>query len=337
VPYTLIIDEFQDFDRVNPAIFSDIQNLWDQYKDKVHINFIACGSIYSLMMKIFENGKEPLFGRITSKIVLHPFHVKVIKKILQDNNPHYAPDDLLCFYLVTGGVPKYVSLLINAGAVTKELIFDAITAMDSLFLHEGRDLLISEFGKEYGTYFSILQLIANGKNTQSEIDSIIEKNTGTYLTNLEKEYSLIEKNKPMFSKPGSRNTHWKISDHYLRFYFRFIFPNQALIELGKSDVLRKIIEEGYAQYSGLVLEDYFRAKIAQAKNVTAIGSYWDKKGENEIDLIACNDIDKIAFIAEVKREKEKINMQTLAFKTSVLQKDLAGYTIQYKGYSLSDM
>jgi AAA+ ATPase superfamily predicted ATPase len=45
VPYTLIIDEFQDFDRVNPAIFSDIQNLWDQYKDKVHINFIACGSI----------------------------------------------------------------------------------------------------------------------------------------------------------------------------------------------------------------------------------------------------------------------------------------------------
>jgi hypothetical protein len=48
-------------------------------------------------------------------------------------------------------------------------------------------MLISEFGKDYGTYFSIFQLIASEKNTQSEIDSIIEKNTGTYLVNLEKE------------------------------------------------------------------------------------------------------------------------------------------------------
>ena len=82
--YTLIIDEFQEFDSVNPAIFSDIQNLWDQYKDRARINFIACGSIYSLMMKIFENRKEPLFGRLTSKIVLKPFSVGVMKEILTD-------------------------------------------------------------------------------------------------------------------------------------------------------------------------------------------------------------------------------------------------------------
>jgi len=30
--FTLIIDEFQDFERVNKAIFSEIQDVWDRYK-----------------------------------------------------------------------------------------------------------------------------------------------------------------------------------------------------------------------------------------------------------------------------------------------------------------
>jgi hypothetical protein len=38
-------------------------------------------------------------------------------------------------------------------------------------------------------------------DAQSEIDSIIGKNTAAYLVNLDKEYSLITKNKPVFSKP----------------------------------------------------------------------------------------------------------------------------------------
>src|SRR5690606_14173937 len=100
---------------------------------------------------------------------------------------------------------------------------------------------------EYGTYFSILQLIASGKTAQSEIDSIIEKNTGAYLNNLEKDYSLIVRNKPIFSKPNSRKTRWNLKDNYLQFWFRFIYSNQSLIESGRFDLLREIIELGYTQ------------------------------------------------------------------------------------------
>src|SRR5690554_3555001 len=31
-PLTLVVDEFQDIERVNPSLFSDLQNLWDSYK-----------------------------------------------------------------------------------------------------------------------------------------------------------------------------------------------------------------------------------------------------------------------------------------------------------------
>ena len=335
--FTLIVDEFQEFDHVNASIFIDIQYLWDKYKDQSKINFIACGSIYSLMMKIFENKKEALFGRLTSKIILKPFAVSVMKEILGDYNSIYTSEDLLCLYMVTGGVAKYITLLIEAGAVTVEAMLDRVTRADSPFLGEGKDLLVSEFGKDYGTYFSILQLIASGKTRQNEIDSIIGKNTGAYLVNLEKEYLLIIKNKPLFAKPESRKARWSISDNYLRFWFRFIFPNQSLVELGKHDLLREYIGINYEQYSGLILEKYFRDKIAEDERVTEIGSYWDNRGENEIDIIALNKLDNKAIIAEVKRNPKKLNRSIMEGKSKTINKELAKYTCELRGLSMEDM
>jgi AAA+ ATPase superfamily predicted ATPase len=335
--FTLIIDEFQEFENVNPSVFSDIQNLWDQYKDRAKINLIVCGSVYSLMTKIFEHNKEPLFGRLTSKMIVQPFKVNVVKEILKDYNPDFEPEDLLCLYMISGGVAKYIELLMDAGAVTKNKMLDMITRSDSPFLGEGKDILITEFGKEYGTYFSILQLIASGKNTQSEIDSIIEKNTGSYLNNLEQHYSLIIRNKPIFSKPNSRKSRWRLKDHYLSFWFRFIYPHQALIEIGRLDLLREFIDRGYEQYSGLVLEQYFREKISMEERVTEMGNFWDSKGQNEIDIVALNHLDKKATLAEVKRNRKKIDLRILEQKAEVLQKELAQFQIKFLGLSLEDM
>jgi AAA+ ATPase superfamily predicted ATPase len=335
--YTLIIDEFQEFEYINKAIFSEIQNLWDRYKDRIKINFIACGSIYSLMTKIFENQKEPLFGRLTSKITLKPFTISVLKEILKDYNPNYTAEDLLFLYTLTGGVSHYVALLMNAKATTQKKMLDFILRPDSPFLNEGKDLLVSEFGRDFSIYFSILQLIANGKNTQSEVDSIIEKNTGAYLANLESQYSLIVKNKPMFSKPETRNARWNIDDNFLRFWFAFIYPNQTLIEMGKFDMLRDHILKSYKDYSGLLLEKYFRQKYAEEKNITTIGNYWNNDGKNEIDLIALNSFDKTAIIGEVKRNSKKISMPVLKQKADALKKHLSKYKVSFKALSLEEM
>lgn len=336
-PFTLIIDEFQEFERVNKSIFSDIQDVWDRYKDKSKINFIACGSIYSMMKKIFENEKEPLFGRLTSKIILRPFSISTLKEILKDYNDNFGSEDIFCLYLITGGVAKYIALLMEAGATTKEKMIKYVTRLDSPFLTEGRDLLISEFGKEYGTYFSILQLIASGKTAQNEIDSIIEKNTGTYLVNLELEYSLIKRNKPIFSKPESRNIRWSLNDNFLLFWFRFIYPNQSMIELGKNERMTEYIQLNYEQFSGLILERYFREKMTEEESITQIGNFWDKKGVNEIDIVAIDAIRKKAIIAEVKRNKNKINISELKDKASKLENNLSKYKIEYRGLSLEDV
>ncbi|MFW6249289.1 MAG: AAA family ATPase, partial [Bacteroidota bacterium] len=182
--FTLVIDEFQEFYSVNPAVYSEMQNIWDHKKDESKMNLICCGSIYSLMTKISENAREPLFGRANNHLRLQAFRISTIRKILADYHPGYTHDDLLCFYMITGGVAKYVEMLIDAQAYTKEAMLDQVFSEHSLFLSEGKNVLIDEFGKDYGNYFSILSLIASSKNSRSEIESVMEMPVGGFLDRL---------------------------------------------------------------------------------------------------------------------------------------------------------
>lgn len=335
--FTLVFDEFQNFLKVNPAIPSHIQDIWDRYHEKSKVNMVACGSIYNMMHKIFDNEDEPLYGRQDCRLNMLPFSISILKQILHDHNSNYTPEDLLCLYTLTGGVAKYVAWLMDAKAITKAKMLRWITQTGSPYLSEGSELIMSEFGKDYTNYLSILQLIASGLTTQTVIDGIIGKNTGAYLDNLEKDFGYIHRKLPMFSKPGRRNSRWQLDDCFLRFWFRFIMSNQALVEMGRNDLLLEIVEKGYEQYSGIVLEQYFRQKWMEEERVTQVGNYWDRKGLNEIDMIALNDIDKTAVVAEIKRQSRKFNSNALAEKVATLSQELSKYTVTQIGLSLKDM
>lgn len=336
-PFTLVIDEFQDLESVNRAFFSELQNLWDSHKAESKINLIVAGSVFSMMTRIFQDAKEPLFGRATHRLVLKPFTPSALKMILSDFNPKYTNEDLLCLYMLSGGVAKYVFLLMNSGATTKQKMLNYATDLTSPFLTDGKELLISEIGRDYGTYFSILGLIAAGLTSQSEIDSVVQKNTGAYLLNLEKNFSVISPVRPLFSKPGSRNVRYQITDCYLRFFFRFVWENQSLVELGRLDLLKEIIQRDYQTFTGKTLESYFCAKLAEEKPYTQLGGWWDKKSQNEIDIIALNSVEKTADIFEVKRQKKKIDLATIRQKAAQIEENLSGYETSFAGLSIEDM
>lgn len=335
--YTLIIDEFQNLLGINAAIPSEIQDIWDRNKDKTQVNLVLCGSIYSMMKRIFDHSDQPLYGRRDSHLRLLPFSIETLKNILADHNPDYNPDDLLCLYMLTGGVAKYVALLMDARATTKQKMLNFALSPDSPFLTEGTELLISEFGRDYGTYFSILQLIASGMTTQNEIDSVIGKNTGAYLNNMHEDYLFISKNTPLLSKPGVRNIRWQIDDCFLRFWFRFVYPYQGLIESNQLGLLKQYVTDNYAQFTGRTLERYFQEKAMQSGKFTKVGNWWDRKGKNEIDMVALNEFDKTCLVAEIKRNKDRISMKDLQEKAGVLPSEFSAYQIQMKGLSLEDM
>lgn len=336
--FTLILDEFQDLYRVNSSTFSDLQDIWDRYHADSHINLIACGSIYTLMKRIFEDKSEPLYGRPTSKMILLPFSIATLKQILADANPNFTSEDLLCLYMLTGGVAKYIELLIDGGYTTKEKMLDAVCRQDSYFLTEGHDLLVNEFQGEYGTYFSILQLIAAGLTRRSEIDGALQKDSGTFLSKLDKDYEMIVKLQPILAKPGSKISIYEIRDNFLRFWFRFIYHYESLVERGQLEILRQYIGEQYAQFSGRTLERYFQDKLMESGKYTTIGNWWDREGKNEIDLVALNEFNHTGLIAEVKRNPDRIHFDKLKEKVTAMPKSSFGhYKFDIKGFSLNDM
>ena len=335
--FTLIVDEFQEFANINPAVFSEIQNIWDTYKDKSKINVVFCGSIYSMMKRIFENSKEPLFGRATAKIVLKPFDIQTIKHILDEHHPNYTADDLLTFYMLTGGIAKYIEQFVINKTFTKKKMFDAVFRESSFFLDEGRAVMIDEFGKDYSNYFSILSLLANGKTDRGELESTLKIAVGGYLDKLEKDYGLIKRRRPFGAKEGSRNNKYVIEDNFLNFWFRFIYKYRSAVEIGNLDYVRDIVKRDYEMYSGIILEKYFRQQLIETKKFSIIESYWDRRGENEIDIIAVNEFEKKIVFYEVKRNENRINLNDLQFKSTDILKKYSGFQVEYQKLSLKNL
>lgn len=338
-PFNLIIDEFQEFFNINPSIYSEMQHYWDVNKDKSRMNLLLSGSVYSLMQKIFQNSKEPLFGRATAYIRLKPFRTDVLKQILADHHAHYTNEDLLALYAFTGGVAKYIQLFMDNGIFTKKKMLDYMIQEDSLFIAEGKNMLVEEFGKDYAVYFSILAAIARGENTRAKIEAAVQKELGGYLSRLEKDFSLIEKSIPLLAKVETKNVRYRLCDNFLSFWFRFIFKYYYMVEIGSYSMLREIIERDYEIFSGLALEKYFAARFMEEQRYTRIGGFWDRKGENEIDLITLNELEKSARIIEVKRQKRKIDIERLRAKGVffIESSGLKDYRVEYMGLSMEDM
>ena len=339
-PLTLMIDEFQDFNRVNSSIFSQMQKIWDKQKSEAKINLIVCGSVYSMMTKLFRNNKEPLYGRQTEFLKIEPFAPSVIKEILASYHPEYNKEDLLSLYLYTGGVAKYVELLMDAGAVTADKMLQRIIAKNSYFIDEGKNMLIEEFGRDYGRYFDILRLIATGHNTRGDIEDMLHMEVSGYMTRLDNDYGLIAKNRPMFQKSSNKNIVYKINDLFLQFWFRFIYKYNYFIEANAYRKLEEIVRRDYETYSGKVLEQYFKDVMRESEQYTHIDSWWDRKGENEIDIITADDLEKKVTFYEVKRQRKEMNKKLLLEKIERFKEstgEFANYHVTSDGLCMEDM
>ncbi len=338
--FNLVIDEFQEFYNINPSVYSDMQNIWDTYRNKSKMNLIVSGSVNTLMLKIFQNNKEPLFGRADNIIKLSAFDLTTLKEIMRDYNPGFINDDLLALYSFTGGIPKYVELFCDNNALTVDEMIAFMVRENSPFTDEGKHLLIEEFGKNYATYFSILSAISGGINTQPDIEVALgDKSLGGQIKRLIEDYNIIVRQRPILAKEGSQAVQYDIQDNFIRFWFNYFDRHRSLIEIKNFVGLQAIIKSDYQTYSGIMLERYFKQQLAESFQYRAIGSWWEpKSNQNEIDIVALKLQKNQAVAIEVKRQKKNYKPDLLAAKVEHLKnKLLPKYQIELICLSLEDM
>lgn len=100
--------------------------------------------------------------------------------------------------------------------------------------------------------------------------------------------------------------------------------------------MREVIDRDYDTWSGLMLERFFHRLFAESGNYNAIGSYWEKGNQNEIDLVAVNDLKKTLTVAEIKLNKTRISPEALKKKAEKLLASYQGYEVRWLGLGLED-
>ena len=112
-----------------------------------------------------------------------------------------------------------------------------------------------------------------------------------------------------------------------------------MIEIKNFVGLQNIIKANYATYSGIILERFFRIKLAESTLYREIGSWWEAKGNlNEIDIVALSLEKNKALAVEVKRQKERYRPTIFAEKVERLKQIvLPNYKIETCCLSLEDM
>lgn len=335
-PITLIVDEFQDIQRVNESLFSDIQNLWDQYKHGSMMHLVCCGSMYNMMTKLFKDKDEPLMNRDDRFFHIQALKASYIKEVMDDLNI-FSSSKLLEWWCLSGGIPKYLELLSHS--IDHKSVFDYVISDSSPFIKEGTHRLVEDFGSEHQQYFDILNAISNGKTTRSEITNYLGIGVDVHLERLEHNFNVITKAKPISSKPQARDARFIIEDPFLNFWFKFIHSNNSAVEMNNYEYIRAHIERDFSTFSGIQLEGLFKAILSESKRFNKIGGYWNSKGKDEIDIVAINDLEKTVLIGEVKRNHSKYNENKLIQKAQSLisKMNLHKYTIIYRGFSLDNL
>lgn len=334
-PVTLVLDEFQNFQTVESTFFESLQKLWDLNQNKMQLLLVTSGSVTSAMRQIFEDGQAPLFARQNTMLWLQPFVPAMVKRIFSDFSPDYTGEELLTLYELTGGVANHMQVMLEQKLATKteEMIARLFESSDRTF-SDASAALIAEFKGNLSVYFDILRLIAGGVTARSELQSKFKTDISGYLQRLELVYRLIERVEPLGNNGSQRQRiRFELTDELVNFWFRFVEPRQRYMETGWNERVYQACLKEFPTWSGRCLERFYRRHFASCGLFTDVAPWWDKKGDNEIDLIAADDLDKKIVFAEVKRNPDKINLEALK------EKALAFMTLnpKYKNYEASFM
>lgn len=287
----IVLDEFPNLVSTHPAIVSILLTMWNQTLQNSNLLLILSGSEVGMMETIIHQLQTGMPGNSIHHHFLEPFSFKQARLIF----PNYEEQDQVRAYATYGGTPAYLSV-IDPTTSLKENILNTILNRGTFLYDEMRFILQQEL-REPRQYFSILHAIASGKTRLNEIKQATGMDGAhVYLDTLQK-LQLIERIVPVTEpQPDkSRRGLYRIKDHYLRFWFRFVLPNRSLLERGAAQlVLDKQIMPEIDHFSTLAFEEicqqYFwdmgiSGKLSFVPQT--IGRWWDNR--DEINLVILGD------------------------------------------------
>ncbi len=341
-PCIFVIDECQAFNRWAPDFWAQLQSVWDKQRDESQLLLIMSGSVISAMKTIFGDASEPLFGRCSGQLEVFPFSPSIIRQIVTEENPSATPVDLLTVYALTGGVAEYLKLLATNDSLSRNGAIKFLFSGPGAWLRsEGAIYLANEYRANATDYSEILHAIVQGATKWSQIEERVGREINGFMRKLEK-FHIIERVHPLFAAPSSRQARYRICDPYLKFWLTFVDPidRQDLANNNRWNELISLCEADLSTYLGRTLETWFRTKLLEEGPWSPVGCWWDRKSDNDIDVVAVDSNSKKILLGEVKLNPKKYSENLLRLRASEFLRanpKFSDWAVECRGFSPDDM
>ncbi|MBX9742358.1 MAG: AAA family ATPase [Chthoniobacterales bacterium] len=320
----ILFDEISWMGAEDPTFIPKLKAWWDKQKKKVLL--VICGSVSTW---IEENilSSTAFFGRIHCSITLEPLSIVESAQFLRKRRIHGSHYDRYKLLSILGGVPWYLEQL-NSSMTADENIKHLAFEKNGLLVLEFDRIFHDLFNGKGTTYKKILNALKEGAKTLAEVRTAIDfAHSGTLSTMMEHLVTagFVEK-QPLWSfkttKPLKQSL-YRISDPYMRFYLRVIEANLKKISLNAFQKVPLSTLPGFEAHLGLQLEYLLlqnrplllKALGLSPKEVVGDGPYRQPKRTTQqgcqIDYLIQTET-KNLFVCEFKFKKRELGTEVIS-------------------------
>ncbi len=309
----LFFDELPWLASPNSKFLSALDYFWNRHLSRMdNILLIVSGSSASWMIHQVLNDKGGLYGRLSAHLRLRPFNLHEVEQFLISKGIQLSRKQICEIYMITGGVPKYLSYLKPGYSFAQQI---------QLLCFNPQSPLIGEFHKLFHSLFKhpeahieIIRALASKRQgmERSDLLEAAQLKKGGYASKILKELeesdfvTLIYEN-----GETNRSPKYMLSDEYSLFYLNWIDPIKSSILRGDDTEywLKKSGSAAWLSWAGLAFETVCLKHISQIKNVLRIGGvtsyagYWKslKRGKKQIEIdLVIDRADQCINLCEIK-------------------------------------
>ena len=214
--------------------------------------------------------------------------------------PKFSAEECVEAYAILGGFPGLWTQFDDLLSM-KENICRFVLNPHTYLMEEGLRIVVDEL-RETAVYHTILSSIASGRHKLNDLyrhTGFSRAKISVYLKNL-MELELVEK---VFSydtegKANTRKGIYRIRNHFVHFYFRFLYPNRSALSLKSVDVFyEEYIQLFFKNFAAPYFKEVCRQRIEKWDReeklpigIDRIGEWIGKSGN--IDVIAQDEAGK---------------------------------------------
>jgi hypothetical protein len=314
-----IIDELPYLWKVEKELPSILLRVMEEEAASSQLKLVLTGSHVGMMERLLTE-REPLHDRLRP-LRIRPLDFWRARQLLGEG----TAEQLLTAYGLAGGMPRYLTELAGVADPAARMADLTLDPYGALF-NEPRAILAQELEAPH-VYFSLLAALAAGPQPWPDIVSrsrVDHDKMGRYLSTLQDLGIVIARSPITDPSQTTRARLYTISDGFLRFWFRFVFPYQADLESGlnrralyETDILPHL-----ANHLAPIIEEIARDWVRREglAGVNRVGAWWGPsldefrqagtRTSEEIDIVGIRG-GRAVLIGEVRWQSDPMSVGML--------------------------